>query len=230
MASMTTMVPQSWINEEFSAARVTPEGMDALWAEGWRHFGNHFFRYNIWPAEHSLDLIVPLRLVPAAFSDSKSQRRVLRRNEDVTWETRPAQITADVCDLFIRHKARFTDNVPSSLATFLGPDPAHGPCECLEFRCLVQGRLIASSFLDIGAHSVSSVYAVFDPDESRRSPGILTFLNEIHWARANGKSFLYPGYATFGPGHYDYKKQLRPLQGYDWARQAWRPWDEFAEA
>jgi arginine-tRNA-protein transferase len=219
------MIPQRWINEEFTADRVTPEQMDALWSQGWRRFGNYFFRYNLWPLERSFDLIIPLRLATADFQPSKSQRRVLRKNEDVTWDIQPAALADDVCELFARHKARFKDNVPGSLADFLGHDPSQAPCECLMFRCLAEGRLVAASFLDVGAHAVSSVYAVFDPDESRRSPGILTMLKEIEWSRTNGKTLQYPGYATLGPSHYDYKKQFHPLQGYDWMNDEWLPLD-----
>ena len=80
--------------------------------------------------------------------------------------------------------------------------------------------------MDIGARSVSSVYAVFDPAESRRSPGILTLLKEIEWAREHGMTFLHPGYTTLNPGVYEYKKQFRPLDGYDWGAEQWRPWGD----
>jgi len=39
--------------------------------------------------------------------------------------------------------------------------------------------------------------------------------------------YVYPGYATLGPSHYDYKKQFRGLEGYDWASGKWRAWDDF---
>jgi leucyl-tRNA---protein transferase len=216
-----------WINEEFSAKRVHPGKMDALWAGGWRRFGTTLFRYSIALAESgALDVIVPLRITPADFVASKSQRRILRRNSDLDWETRRASLSPDVIELFQRHRTRFKQNVPDSLDVFLGSDPAASPCACLELRCLLHGRLIAASFMDIGARSVSSVYAVFDPAESRRSPGILTLLKEIEWAREHGMTFLHPGYATVGPGIYDYKKQFRPLEGYEWSSGEWRPWNE----
>jgi leucyl-tRNA---protein transferase len=33
-----------FINEYFMRAQVAPEMMDQLWARGWRHFGESFFR------------------------------------------------------------------------------------------------------------------------------------------------------------------------------------------
>jgi arginine-tRNA-protein transferase len=83
-------------------------------------------------------------------------------------------------------------------------------------------RLLAVSYLDLGREAVSSVYAIFEPQAARRSPGIFTLLQEIEFARASGRRFLYPGYATVEPGHYDYKKQLQGLQWFDW-RGHWHP-------
>lgn len=222
------MIFPPWINEEFNAARLPPEKMDSLWAAGWRRFGQKLFRYSLTLSEAGqLDVIVPLRLGIPEFTTSKSQRRIVKSNTDLTWETRPASLSPEVIDLFDKHRSRFKENVPDSLAIFLGDDPASSPCQCLELRCLFHGRLIAASFMDIGVRSVSSVYAIFDPAESRRSPGILTFLKEIEWAREHGMTFLHPGYATLGPGVYEYKKQFRPLQGYDWSTERWMPWNYF---
>ena len=218
------MIPHPWIDDAFTVDQVTPGQMDVLWGRGWRHFGNDFFRYSVSMAESGSEWIVPLRLDPAAFLPRKTQRRVLRANADVRWEMRNATLSLEACDLFERHKKRFTSNVPESLAVFLGEDPAAGPCECLEFRCLIGGKLIAVSFLDVGATSVSSLYAAFDPLMSWRSLGTLTMLKEIQWAAGRGMKYYYPGYTTLAPGIYDYKKRLSPLQGYDWSEDKWMPW------
>ena len=221
------MIPHPWINESFSVAQLAPAQMDALWARGWRHFGKDFYRYSVSLAENELDWIVPLRLAPAAFAPGKTQRRVLRANADVRWELRNASLSPEACELVERHKLRFTRDVPVSLAVFLGEDPGAAPCQCIEFRCLIGNRLIAISFLDIGATSVSSVYAAFDPMMSQRSLGTLTMLHEIQWSAERGMQHFYPGYTTLGTGIYDYKKRLRPLQGYDWAKDEWKPWSEW---
>lgn len=222
------MIFPPWINEEFNAPRLPPEEMDTLWAAGWRRFGQKLFRYSLTLSESGqLDVIVPLRLTVSEFTASKSQRRIFRSNADLSWEIRPASLSPEVIDLFQKHRGRFKNNTPESLAVFLGDDPANSSCECLELRCLLRGRLIAASFLDVGAQSVSSVYAIFDPAESRRSPGILTFLKEIEWAREHGKTLLHPGYSTLGPSVYEYKKQFRPLEGYDWSTEQWMPWSHF---
>jgi arginine-tRNA-protein transferase len=99
----------------------------------------------------------------------------------------------------------------------------------LELRASIAGDLFAVSYLSIGRQSASSAYAIFDPAKSRRSPGILTMLKEIEWAQNNGMAFCYPGYATPGPGIYEYKTHFSALQGYDWETGGWKPWEEFRQ-
>jgi arginine-tRNA-protein transferase len=198
--------------------------MDELWAQGWRHFGTHFFKYSVMEHEGSLQTVTPLRVDLSEFALTKSQRRVLRKNADVTFEIGTAHLSEETADLFERHKTRFADNVPESLGVFLSADPGTIPCLCLQVRCLLGEACVATSFFDAGAQSTSSVYAVFDPAHGSRSLGIFTLLQEISWARQRGMRFAYPGYATLGASHYDYKKQFIGIQGFDWASQSWMPW------
>lgn len=201
---------------------VQPETMDRLWAEGWRHFGPEFFRYSISLGGDELRVIQPLRMDLAAFQPSRSQRRVLRKNVDAVVQIRPVQLEPEVCRMFQRHKQRFTSNVPENLAVFLGAEPGR-VIDCFEFQVHCQDALIAVSFLDAGKESVSSVYALFEPEESHRSLGIFTMLAEINWARQRGYRYYYPGYATRESSHYDYKKQFSALSYYDWLSETWLP-------
>lgn len=198
--------------------------MDQAWAAGWRHFGRHFFRYSTQQAsDGSLQTITPLRIDLAACTFTKSQRRVLGKNADLRTEIAPAALDGELRALFQRHKQRFTHNIPDTLETFLGPDPARGPCECRMVRVFDGSRLIAASFFDVGQQTASSVYAFFEPAHSRRSLGIFTMLVEIEFCRTSGLRWLYPGYATREPSVYDYKKQFRSTQYLDWTAAAWLP-------
>ncbi len=198
--------------------------MDQAWAAGWRHFGRHFFRYSTQRAnDGSLQTITPLRIDLASCTFTKSQRRVLNKNADLRTEIAPAAIDGELRALFQRHKQRFTHNIPDSLETFLGPDPAHGPCECRMLRVFDGPRLIAASFFDIGQQSASSVYGLFEPEYSKRSLGIFTLLLEIQHCRTSGLHHLYSGYATHEPSVYDYKKQFLHTQYLDWTAAAWLP-------
>lgn len=205
-----------YINEQFYASEILPSQLDALLADGWRHFGTQFFRYNLGLHEREIRFVVPLRINLKNFSPSKSQRRVANRNRDLRTVVRPAEINAEKESLFERHKVRFKEGVPDSLYDFLSPDAARVPCEAREI-CVYDGeRLLGAAFFDVGATAVSSVYAMFDPEEARRSLGILTMLLEIDFAVKIGKKFYYQGYSYEGNSFYDYKKRFRGTEKFDW--------------
>jgi leucyl-tRNA---protein transferase len=203
----------------------TPPEMDARWRTGWRHFGREFFRYSISLNEDgSWHRIQPLRMVLADFQPTARHRRILKKNADLTLESGPAQRNEAREAMFRRHRERFKSNIPDSLAVFLPEaDPATQPCECREFRLLDGDRLLAVSYLDCGAEACSSVYAMFEPTASARSLGLCTFLHEIAYAQSTGRRYLYPGYATVEPSHYDYKKTFPALETWNWRTSTWQP-------
>lgn len=206
------------IDEIGKLDQAPPGLMDRLWADGWRHFGDHFFRYSLTETEDGeIQTIQPLRIPLADFSPGKSQRRICNRNSDAVVSIVPAVVDDEHESLFFKHRERFTSNVPESLRDFISSEkPDRLPCTCLNVEVRLDGRLIAVSYLDVDVESVSSVYAVFDPSEHRRGLGTLTLLEEIRWARSQGKRWLYPGYATTQPSVYDYKKTFRPAEYFDW--------------
>jgi arginine-tRNA-protein transferase len=204
------------INEEFYAGRLLPEQMDSLWAKGWRHFGSHFFRYNVGFLIDDLRFVLPLRIRLANLTFSKSQRRVLRRNEDLNVTFGPLDVDEEAKALFDRHKTRFNHGVPESIFNFISRDPADSPCETSELRVTKDGELLAVSYFDVGSNSASGIYGMFEPAITTRSLGIFTMLKEIEFAIADGKEFYYQGYSYEGESFYDYKKHFRGTEWYDW--------------
>lgn len=210
------------INEEFHAETIGPGMLDILLAEAWRHFGTHFFRYNFGIYENEIRRVMPLRIRLANFTLSKSQRRILRRNADLETFVKPIEITAETEDLFERHKRRFKSGVPATIYDFLSHDPANVPTMGLEVSVRKGAKLLAASFFAVGNTSVSSIYGIFDSEQTTRSLGIFTMLKEIEFARKNGKSLYYHGYAYEGESYYDYKKRFSGLEQFDWKGE-WPP-------
>jgi len=204
------------INEEFYVEQLLPEQMDSLWANGWRHFGTHFFRYNVGFLIDDLRFVLPLRIRLANFSFSKSQRRILRRNEDLDVAVRPICIDEASEVLFHRHKTRFDHAVPESIFNFISARPDASPCEAKEIRVTENERLLAVSYFDVGSNSTSGIYAMFEPTITDRSLGIFTMLKEIEYSIDTGREFYYQGYAYQGPSFYDYKKRFRGTEAFDW--------------
>lgn len=206
----------SLINEEFYTLETSPRQMDFLLANGWRHFGTQFFRYNVGFYRNEIRRVIPLRIRLADFSISKNQRRILKKNQDLRTVIRPIEITAEKENLFERHKLRFDHGIPNSIFDFLSFSPSNIPCEALEVCVYDKKNLLAASFFDVGASSTSGIYAMFAPEEKHRSLGILTMLYEIKFSIQNNKTFYYQGYAYEGESFYDYKKRFNAIEKFDW--------------
>ena len=209
------------IDDVFAAQHVSAEILDGLWETGWRHQGIVFYRYSETDMGGVHHRITPLRIDLQAFLPSKSQRRVLRRNEDVVSSFEVAAFDDEMHAMFARHCERFTENVPESLGNFFSASPGDTPCACLAQRVSLNGQLIAVSFMDVGQDAASSVYAIFDPEHSDRSLGTYTMLKEIEYAQQHEMRWLYHGYATQAASHYDYKKALSAVEWLDWATGQW---------
>lgn len=204
------------INEEFYADAITPGQLDLLLADAWRHFGTHFFRYNLGIYHDEIRRVIPLRIRLADFQSSKSQRRNLRNNSDLRVEIRPIKITPESEDLFQRHKQRFDHGLPTSIYDFLSIEPASIPCEAREVAVYDNDRLVAVSYFDLGLTTTSGIYAAFDPEMRKRGLGIFTMLKEIEFSINAGKDFYYQGYAYEGESFYDYKKRFAATEEFDW--------------
>jgi leucyl-tRNA---protein transferase len=205
------------INEYGFQNFIPPAQMDFLWALGWRHFGEYFFRYSETYEDEILH-VQPVRIDLQRFSFSDSQKRILRKNADLSIEIVPTIIDAEKEALFELHKQRFEHNVPNSLYTFLSQKPDSVPCENLSVEVRKEGKLLAVSFLDVGENATSSVYAIFHPEEGKRSLGVFTMLLEIQYSLEKKCDYYYSGYTYLEPSHYDYKKHFRALERYNWEK------------
>ena len=202
---------------------ATPAEMDELWASGWRHFGTQFFRYASSWHGGQLFRVLPLRIDLRKFLPSRSQRRVLKRNADVRVEFGQATIDAEREIMFAKHRSRFKENVPESLGNFLSCVPAQVPCEAKECRLFVNNGLFGIGYFDVGEQAVSAVYSMFEPAESRRSPGIKLILEEIRWATEREFRYFYLGYCYDRRSFYDYKKRFGGSEFLDWRTMRYLP-------
>src|SRR5262245_43905203 len=117
-----------FIDDSFLCRSAAPEQMDVLWAQGWRHFGTYFFRYSIALNWGKIHTVIPLRLDLTKFNPSRSQKRVLARNQDLKIIIRDTCIDGLKESLFNTHSSRFKENIPDSLYDFLSEEPAMTPC------------------------------------------------------------------------------------------------------
>lgn len=214
------------VQEAFYADQVSPNRLDDLFASGWRHFAESFYRYDRTLHDGVIRDVLPLRVRLSNFEPSKSHRRNLRKNADLMAAYGPADVSPEIVELFGRHRTRFTSNRPDSPFDYLSLyETAWHPCEVKELRVYDDRRLVAVSFFDVGKQSVSGIYAMFEPELSARGLGIFTMLKEIEWAIETDREFYYLGYAYAGESFYDYKKRFRGTEVFDW-KDRWETFEE----
>ena len=217
--------PANLINNMYVADRIPLKIWEEMLAEGWRHNGQIIFRTSHdYDDKDNLNYVLPLRFRLKNFSFSKSQRKIFNKNQDLTFIFQPLKIDDEKHELFYQHIERFRFNKPYSIFNFVSDEP-NRPFKTWELCVYKSDKLIACSFIDITKHSLSSTYAMFDLNESKRSLGIFTMVLEIKHAIEKKKKFFYPGYAYDKPSFYDYKKKFANTEFFDWQSRLWLPLD-----
>lgn len=209
------MLSKSLIFEQSDIEKVSAKELDYYLASGWRHFGRHFFRYNLSIHQEEVCRVFPLRINLADYQHRQSFKKIWRKNQDFKVVIQPLVVTAEKLQLFEVHRAKFTENSPQSLYDFISP-LANTPIHPYEVSVYDQDRLIACSFLDVGGESTSSIYGMFDLDYHAYSLGIYTMLVEIMYSKEQGKKHYYHGYCYDISSFYDYKKKFPATEWFDW--------------
>ncbi|MFN7589051.1 MAG: arginyltransferase [Planctomycetota bacterium] len=201
----------------FRVAGMPGELYHELMDRGFRRSGDVFYAMVC----DDCRLCVPIRVPVATFAPSKSQRRALRRNEDVTVQVGPPTFTPEKFALYRRYLAGQHGRGETAGD---GSDSTNGGEREDEFRASMYGavvdtvevtytlgdRLLATSLLDVCARSVSAVYHFYDPDEGARSLGVFSVLMEIEYTRQLGVPHYYLGYWIEGAKTMQYKANYRP--------------------
>ena len=164
---------------------------------------------------------VSVRVVASAFRPSSTQRRNLKRNDDlVVTECQPWS-TAEQFDLLRRYLG--TRHPDGGMAQMDESDFAdmveHSPVTSfvMEYRepgdGITPGRLIGACLTDRQGDGLSMIYSFYDPDhEARTGLGNYIILDHIRRAARVGLPYVYLGYWVEGSERMQYKVRYRPLE------------------
>lgn len=189
-------------------------------AWGFRRSGDLVYRPHCRGCRACLAVRVPV----ADFAPNRSQKRCLARNSDVEARIVAAQRTDEHLALYRRYLGArhagggMDDHGESEFEQFLVGSWSDG--RFMELRERDGHRLLAVAVTDLVEGALSAVYTFYDPDQAVRGLGTLAILQQIEWARRDGRAHLYLGYWIAGHGKMDYKRRYQPLEGFD-GRQ-WR--------
>ncbi|MFO1069811.1 MAG: arginyltransferase [Geminicoccaceae bacterium] len=198
-----------------------PPGLvDVLTAAGFRRSQQALYK----PACPGCSACVPVRIVVAGFSPSRSERKLLKRNADLVVEERPARATVEQFDLFHRYlSARHEDGGMARM----GFESYAEMVESGVYGTLLaeirdgSGRLVAVSLTDRVASGLSGVYKFFEPAEERRSLGTYVILWHVRRAAELALPYVYLGYWIRDCRKMAYKVRFAPLEALEGS--VWRP-------
>ncbi|MBF0340751.1 MAG: arginyltransferase [Magnetococcales bacterium] len=193
-----------------------------LLSTGFRRSGNLVYR----PWCSGCAACVPVRIRVSGFETSRAQRRVIRRNRDLTIHTGGPDFSDEHFELYRRYlNSRHGDGPMAEpdydeFTDFLHSDWC--AVRFVDFR--LQGRLLQTAVIDQLSNALSAVYTFFDPEESRRSLGTLAVLWEVEMARQMELSWIYLGYWIADSAKMCYKTRFQPLEAY--INRRWIPLPE----
>lgn len=182
----------------------------ALSQLGFRRSGPHLYRPHCQGCNACLSARVDVR----NFRPRRSQRRILKRNGDLTLEYRAPYRNAEIFDLYqryIAHRHADGDMYPATEEQFDSflVDGQHNSRFML-FR--QQRRLLAVAAVDQLDDGLSAIYTFFEPHQPQRSLGTHVILSQIEEARASGFPYLYLGYWVQGCRKMAYKTRFHPVE------------------
>ena len=189
---------------------------DELTASGFRRSQNIAYR----PACEACDACVSVRLPVERFVFSRSQRKLLNRNDDLSRRLVEAEATVEQFQLLRRY---LTTRHPTGGMSEMGwldyvamVEDTSVRTHLIEYRAPSEdngpGRLLAVALTDHLRDGLSMVYSFYDPAEVRRSLGRFAILDHVRQAGIVGLPFVYLGYWVRGSRKMDYKAEFRPAE------------------
>ncbi|PCJ36600.1 MAG: arginyltransferase [Cellvibrionales bacterium] len=179
---------------------------------GFRRSGQYIYA----PRCASCKSCIPVRVPVSGFKPTRSQKRCLKRNLDISANIE-ANIDPDehyaLYQKYIDTRHSDGDMYPATLTQYR--DFIGKPWECtrfIEFR--LDGKLIACAVSDWLDDGLSAIYTYYDPDLSARSLGTLAILRQIQMAQEQEFDYLYLGYWIRDSVKMAYKSKFRPAELY----------------
>ncbi len=185
---------------------------------------SHRFAYI--PVCRDCSACATVRIVAPAFHPSRTQKRILKRNADLTVSERPARATSEQFSLFKAYQTgRHGGGEMSRMDFFdyqaLVEDTPIDTC-VVEFRDQ-RGILVAGCIADQIGDGYSAVYSFFDPNDQQRSLGTYVILWLVQQAVLHKLPHVYLGFWVANCEKMAYKFNFKPLEAFTPA--GWQPLD-----
>lgn len=189
---------------------------DSLTQIGFRRSQNIAYR----PACEACSSCTSARIPVKDYIFSRSERKVLARNEDLRRHVVEAEATTEQFDLLRRYL--LTRHADGGMAEMTWPDyvamveDTTVRTHIVEYRTRSKDRgpgdLLACVLIDVMGDGLSLVYSFYDPSLARRSLGTFIVLDNLIQAAMNELPHVYLGYWVPGSEKMTYKVRFSPLE------------------
>lgn len=189
---------------------------DSLTQVGFRRSQNIAYR----PACETCRACQSARAPAAEYILSRSERKILGRNDDLERHLVEAEATLEQFELLRRYL--LTRHADGGMAEMTWPDYVAMVEDTAVRTHLIEyrrksldrgpGDLVACVLVDVLADGLSLVYSFYEPDQPRRSLGSFIILDHIVQAQQNALPYVYLGYWVPGSEKMAYKARFSPLE------------------
>ncbi len=180
--------------------------MSAFMESGFRRNGNSIYTM-VCPDCRACQTI---RLPVKEFKANRSQRRIIKKNREVTITPGPFSVTYEKIALlnsFFQGRFSGRDNTAES---YYGTFFANTITDTFEIEYRLGKKLLGVAVVDMGNSWLNAVYFFFDPKFSSRNLGIFNILSMVEFCRQHELEYLYLGYLIEALPSMSYKGQFHP--------------------
>ncbi len=193
--------------------KATKDYVTAVVQRGWRRFGKYFF----YPICNGCNECKSLRIQTNNFKSNKSQRRIIKKNENTTIHIQRPSISREHIELYNKYhtyknkkdgwkqrdiaEKEYYENFVDGAHTF-----------GREVLYYIDGKLVGVDLIDMVNDGISAIYFYYDPDYAKLSLGTYSLLQQIELAKKLSLDNIYLGYWVDGCKAFAYKKNFKPME------------------
>ena len=174
---------------------------------GFRRSGTQVYKPECNPCKECIST----RILVNYFKPSRSQRRNLRNNKDLSIKVNKEGFKDEYLALYEEYLVSRHDNDDTAgIKDFFEADW----CTIYFIEFHIEDNLLGVAVVDVLDNSLSSVYTFFKPEEAgKRSLGTFAVLWQLEYAKQHNKQYVYPGYWIKDCNKMNYKTRFQPLEG-----------------
>ncbi len=166
-----------------------------------------------------------LRIVLANVTYGKNQLRLFRINAPYSVTVQPFRLSDELESLYAVYRNSLNFDAPESVESCLMDGEGSNAFDTQIVEIRDGNRLIAAGIFDAGTRSIAGIMNFYHPAYRKQTLGKYLMLLKINHARAQKKTYYYPGYVVHNYPKFDYK--LFPAEAatevFDGVRGIWLP-------